>query len=114
MAFKSRHNLKFEAYKWDFGLAGSAYNFRIGTCGGLYSFNKTAYIIIAIENKQKGNGHFEDVLEWFYESCKRDKMDLIIAEIWNARLYRHLVIKRGFKDISLPESDGQNVVKSYK
>jgi hypothetical protein len=115
--FKSKHNLKFEAGTWPWNMlfeGPPSYRFRVGTCNGLFSSTREAYIIIAIDNNKKGNGHFEDVLEWFYESCKRDKMDLIFAEIMNERFYRHLIHKRGFTDTTLHKSDGINVVRSYK
>ncbi len=72
--------------------------FRVGTCEGLWSHDDKSYMILAIENKQPGNGHFTDVLQWFEYSCRRDKRSLKIMQVWNSRLKRHL-INKGFKDI---------------
>lgn len=67
------------------------------TCEGLYKSSPTSFDILAITNSVPGNGHFEDVLEWFYNSCRRDQKDLVILEVWNSELKRHLIHKRKFK-----------------
>ncbi len=71
-------------------------NFRVGTCEGLYSWNDKQYIIVAIVNNQPSNGHLSDVFEWFENSCRRDKKDLVVAELMNERFAIHLITKRGF------------------
>lgn len=106
--FKTTHNLDF--YSRHFSLCPSSIDFKVGTCNGLFKVKKRKYIIIAIINNHKNNGHFQDVLEWFENSCKRDKYDLVVAEIWNDRLKRHLIDKRGFEEYK--ELNG--VIKSYK
>ena len=99
MNWQSKHNLQFEVapyyqpiddgHKW--------YRFRVGTCNGLWASCDTSYKILAIDNERPGNGHFDDVLQWFERSCKRDKRNLIIMAIMNDRFYDHLINKRGFK-----------------
>src|SRR6266852_5781546 len=93
---KTKNNLQFlqsnETY-----LGGEFFAYRIGTCHGLYGFTKKSYLLVAIINDEIGNGHFDDVLEWFENSAKRDAKNLEIVEIWNERLKKHLVEKRGFK-----------------
>lgn len=104
--FVSTHKLDFESTE------GSNYgdykHFRVGTCHGLWDSCPTAYLILTVNNEQHGNGHFTDLLEWFEVSCKRDNRDLIIQKVWNKRLKRHLVNKRGF----VPK--GANVVKRFR
>ncbi len=69
--------------------------FRVGTCTGVYS-TEGKFGILGIENSVKGNGHFEDVLQWFEFSAKRVKVRLYVLEVWNKRLMDHLIEKRGF------------------
>jgi len=111
-AVQTRHGLDFEQAPWEplpgFPIAATFARFRIGTCEGLYSFGDSLDIL-AITNSDPGNGHFEDVLEWFYFACKRDKKDFRFLEVWNKRLKNHLITKRGFKP------DGvDNVIKKYR
>lgn len=105
------HNLPFEAAPWDptfaeffpqllaiiMRIKEPIVAFRVGTCDGIYTVRDNAYQIIAIQNSEPGNGHFEDVLQWFENSCKRDKKNLMFMEIMNADFGRHLCLKRGFK-----------------
>jgi hypothetical protein len=103
--FKTSHNLPFEAAPWhdpEFAL------FRIGTCEGLWSSDARSYNIIAVTNKQSGNGHLNDVFEWFEHSCIRDGRTLKVVEIMNPEFMMHLINKRGFVKIS-----GSNVEKKF-
>lgn len=93
--FKSTHNLPFECAEWPRDKQFTL--FRIGTCEGLWFAEDDAYNILSIINKEMGNGHFEDVFDWFLQSCKRDKKILRFREVWNERLKKHLIEKRGFK-----------------
>lgn len=72
-------------------------DFQVGTCHGLYKATKGAYEILAINNDSPGNGHFQDVMQWFEASCRRDRKSLIFLEIMNARFKKHLLEDRGFK-----------------
>lgn len=71
--------------------------FRVGTCEGIYTVRDNAFQIIAVQNSKPGNGHFEDVIQWFENSCKRDKKNLMFMEIMNPKFGKHLCDKRGFK-----------------
>jgi len=93
MEFQTTHKLAFEVGDWPFG---DFHRFRIGTCHGLWRATDTSYDILAIDNQVPGNGHFNDVIEWFEQSCRRDKKSLMILEVWNQRLAKHFVEKRGF------------------
>lgn len=91
------HKLDFKCRPWHFD--DGYVNFRVGTCGGLYRCDGNVFRILAIDNKEPGNGHFEDVLQWFEHSCKRDGYSLQFMEIMNPRFKKHLIEKRGFADI---------------
>lgn len=104
--FKSEHNLDF--YAAPFWIPGNIC-FKIGTCEGLYTTTRKTYDIIAVKNNCKNNGHFRDVLQFFENSCKRDRKDLRIVALFNKRLMKHLTDKCGFVPI-----DDDNVIKHYK
>lgn len=98
MHFESTHKLDFMAVPWHRN--GSMTAFKVGTCHGLYYTTDSDYVILSIINDSKGNGHFQDVLEWFENSCKRDKKNLGFMEIWNESLFTHLTKKKGFRAVS--------------
>ena len=104
--FKSTNNLVFEVAPH---FAQDVSYYRVGTCRGIYSFDANTYTIIAVENDNKGNGHIQDVFDWFENSCKRDKKNLMVAEIMNKNFMKHLIDKRGFKAIN-----GNNVIKIFR
>lgn len=95
--FESKHKLDFEVAEW---IMGPYMRFRIGTCHGLWKSTDKTYDILAIDNDDKGNGHLNDVFQWFENSCKKDNKDLQILEVWNQNFKKHLILKRGFKEIS--------------
>ena len=72
--------------------------FVIGTCRGAWRCTDDAYEILAIINTAPGNGHFEDVLEWFEFSCRRDGKKFRFLQLENQGFKRHLIEKRGFTD----------------
>lgn len=94
--FQSKNKLSFEVAPW---ITEDFLRFRIGTCEGLWRSTHDSYDILAVDNTRGGNGHFEDVLQWFEYSCKRDKKAFRVLEVWNKNLKRHLIEKRGFSDI---------------
>lgn len=91
------HKLDFEACPWPRN--PSIQLFRIGTCEGQWMATENAYCIISILNSNKGNGHLDDVFEWFEHSSRRDKKALMILEFMNDRFKRHCIEKRGFTEI---------------
>lgn len=94
--FKSTHNLEFEVAEWhthEFKL------FRIGSVEGLCGVDAKSYIIVAVTNSKPGNGHLNDVFDWFENSCKQDGKTLKIVEIMNTDFLFHLINKRGFTKI---------------
>jgi hypothetical protein len=96
--FKSTHNLEFgDGGKWSFDPSFS--RFKIGTVTGIWRAKEKCYEILGVTNDTPGNGHFTDVLEWFEHSCRRDKYAFVFLEVWNERLYKHLVEKQQFSPV---------------
>lgn len=95
-ALKTTNNLEFYSAEWDSPVISYPpwQLFKIGTCHGQWRANNGCYEILGLVNKEKGNGHFNDVFEWFEFSCKRDGYDLKILEVWNKRLKKHLIKKK--------------------
>lgn len=92
--FKTTHDLSFETAPW---IVSDFTRFRIGSCHGLWRSTDDSYDILAVDNESSGNGHLNDVFEWFEHSCKRDKKVLRVLECMNKRFEIHLIEKRGFK-----------------
>jgi len=106
--FKSTHSLSFEVAPYDLQLPGDQWiRFRIGTCHGLWRGTHREYQILAVINEEPGNGHFEDVIDWFERSAKRDNRNLMFMEMINDEFRDHLINKRGF------EITSNNVIKRY-
>ena len=101
--FQSEHKLDFEVAEWrptdSMPVSLTWQKFRVGTCDGLWGVTKDSYNILAIRNRECGNGHLNDVFQWFENSCKRDNKSLRVLEIGNTNFMTHLVVKRGFKEI---------------
>lgn len=96
---KTTHSLSFEVAPWPRMPEGPILLFRVGTCEGQWMTTDEAYCIISIINNDPGNGHLDDVFEWFEASCKRDKKALIVMELMNDVFKKHLLEKRGFTDM---------------
>ena len=106
--FKSTNNLQFEQRPW-FRDPGQD-EFRIGTCEGLYFSTPDAYCILVVTNNEKGNGHLQDVFDWFENSCKRDGKNLMILDFFNEKFKTHCINKRGFSPV--PGTD--HLIKKFK
>lgn len=105
-AFQTTHNLPFEiAQHWTGTML-----FRVGTCHGQWGCTKDSYYILSVINEEQGNGHLDDVFEWFENSCKRDNKNLLVLSCFNEFFYLHLLNKRGFLPL---DADGENVVKVF-
>jgi len=91
---KTKHNLPFESCDWP--RDPNIKMFRVGTCEGQWFSTDMAYCIISVKNDKPGNGHLEDVFEWFESSCKRDGKALMILEFFNPQFKEHCITKRGF------------------
>jgi len=104
--FRTIHDLPFEFAPWEKN--EEWFRFRIGTCHGLWRSTPLSYDILVVDNEEPGNGHFEDTLQWFENSCRRDRKMLRIIEILNKKFLKHLVDKRGFI------ADGNCCIKKIK
>lgn len=112
-AITTKHNLNFEVAESPYNAfdVGTGHKmFRIGTCEGQWGSTHDSYYIISVKNSCRGNGHLDDVFEWFEYSCKRDNRNLIVVECMNKNFYRHLLIKRGFFPL---DSGGDNCIKVF-
>jgi hypothetical protein len=108
--FKSTHDLVFEVapYK-SIAEADFIQLYRVGTCEGQWFDSNFAYHILSIRNTCPGNGHLDDVFEWFEQSCRRDCKAFMIMDFFNERFKIHCIMKRGFAPV--PNSD--HVVKIF-
>lgn len=105
MHFKTTHNLSFEVAESKYGTL-----YRIGTCEGQWGSTSDSYYILSVINNEPGNGHLDDVFDWFENSCKRDGKNLLILECLNEEFYKHLLSKRGF--IAL-DANKENCIKVF-
>jgi len=89
------HNLDFlqsERGEKDDDIVG----FKVGTCHGLFYQTKEALCLLVVVNEEIGNGHFTDVLEWFEFSARIQGLYFDVIHVWNQRLRKHLIEKKGF------------------
>jgi hypothetical protein len=105
-AIKTTHNLDFESAPYATGI----FRFRIGTCSGQWGSCKDCYYIMSVFNEEPGNGHLEDVFEWFEYSCERDHRNLLVLYFLNDDFYDHLIEKRSFIPL---DKKGENVIKIF-
>jgi hypothetical protein len=105
--FVSSHKLIFEVAPWKHDKHIQLY--RVGTCNGQWFVSDLAYHILSVENSCPGNGHLDDVFEWFEQSCKRDRMPLMIMDFFNQRFKEHCINKRGF----IPILHSDHVIKVF-
>ena len=109
-AIITKHGLDFEVADYDLDPQLKLY--RIGTVMGQWGCTWDSYFILSFINDQPGNGHLDDVFEWFEFSCKRDGKNLIILEFWNKEFLIHVLTKRGF--IALPPRHAIKVFNKEK
>lgn len=74
--------------------------FKIGTMFGLWKWEKDNFVILAIQNDKRHNGHLEDVFDWFMCSAVCAQVPLVIRSVDNKRFLKHLIEKRGFVQIN--------------
>jgi len=105
-AIQTKHNLDFEAAPSPYDVFGDNHQmFRVGTCEGQWGFTKDCLFILSVLNKEQGNGHLDDVFEWFEFSAKRQGMNLMVLECMNQRFYDHLIKKRGFQPLDAKQTN---------
>ena len=64
-------------------------DFKCGSCRGIYKGNNNGFEILAVQNTKK-NRDFDQVLEWFHKSAKRDKCSVVFLEVGNPKLEKKL------------------------
>ncbi len=104
--FTTVHNLPFTSCPWHRDHDWNV--FKIGTCEGQWRAFHGNYEILSIINNSPGNGHLEDVFQWFFHYCRRDGRGLRLLEIMNENFKKYLIEKRGFVE------DGVNCIKKFK
>lgn len=82
--------------------------FKVGTCIGQWRDADGEYQILGIINNSPGNGDFQHTLDWFYESCLRDKKNFRICCVWNKKLHAHLLKAEFVPDLE------DDVIKHFK
>lgn len=95
--FDTTHKLAFESRPWFRNQA--IQEFRVGTCIGQWFSEGPCYYILSVINEDPGNGHLDDVFQWFERSCQRDGKALVVLELMNITFWHHLIDKRGFQPI---------------
>lgn len=110
-AIKTTHNLDFEACLDPIQIfMPGLQRFKVGTVQGQFGLCKNEIFILSITNDEPGNGHLEDVFQWFEYSCKEHKKNFLILEIMNTKFYLHCIRKRGFIPL---DTNGQNLIKVF-
>ncbi len=101
--FKTKNNLEFLVAQSPYdtivrGLVGGPAHqlYKVGTCEGQWGSTGDSLFILSVLNKDPGNGHLDDLFEWFEYSAKEHSMNLMVLECENERFYDHLLSKRGF------------------
>jgi hypothetical protein len=96
-AIDTTHHLNFLSSPWNDPLGVGGYMaFKIGTCNGLYTIKPQMLMLISVNNEERGNGHLNDVFEWFEYGAKFQSVPLSIVAFLNDRFYHHCLEKRGF------------------
>lgn len=77
--------------------------YHIGTMHGQFRITKDSIEILSFLNESPGNGHLQDVFEWFEFLSNTEGKPIVIRECWNPGFKQHLISKRGF--IPIPDTD---------
>ncbi len=89
------HNVPREVLREFYG--DKAWDVRYETIGALVYYEEKLHTIVFIGNSQPGNGSFGRFMSWKEQEALEAGVDLMVAELWNKRLKRHLIFKRGYK-----------------
>jgi hypothetical protein len=91
-------------------LTDDVYRFFVGTCNGIFDVNAEGVNIIGITNENPGNGHVDDVFEWFEYAAAGADTRLWVREIYNQRFKQRCLTKRGF----IQSSNPMDIYKDFK
>jgi hypothetical protein len=65
--------------------------FNCGSVRGIYRTHEREFQILAVQNTaKKKNDHFDRVLKWFEQSCRRERHALAFLDVENPRLLEKL------------------------
>lgn len=111
-AVTTTHKLDFEIADWKWSKKIKV--FRVGTCHGQFFWHHLpgfgdVLCLLSVINDKPGNGHLDDVFQWFEGSARRALEPLLIMDFHNEAFKRHCIEKRGFKEV--PGTD--HVVKFF-
>ena len=112
-AITTKHNLDFEVARSPYkahGFEDGHMMFRVGTCEGQWGSTDDSFYIMSVANDCQGNGHLDDVFEWFEYSCKQHNKNLLVLECMNKAFYEHLLSKRGFAPL---DKEKMNCIKIF-
>lgn len=73
------------------------FGFRVGTCEGLWRATPDAFEILAVVNRERGNGHFAQAMKWFELSAIREKKKIRLLQTFNFKLYWQSIRKHGYR-----------------
>jgi hypothetical protein len=110
--FQTTHKLDFQIAPFSSPIAEKQglQRFKVGSVIGIFGVTHDGYEIHSCNNTEINNGNFEDVMEWFEYSAKRDKGSLTFTDVKNKRFRKHLLKKRGFK---VSEENKTDIVKQF-
>lgn len=66
---------------------------QVGTCHGLVDLQGSIVRLIAVANDEPHNGDFQK----FMDNLEHRGKNIVVEELWNKNLRRHLIEKRGYK-----------------
>jgi hypothetical protein len=108
---QTKHNLDFQVAQSPYSVVGKKHMlFKVGTCHGQWGDSGDSYFILSVMNDEIGNGHLDDVFEWFEYSAKRDGKNLLVLECMNKNFHHHLIVKRGFVAL---DDEQNNCIKIF-
>lgn len=72
------------------------YTFIIGTVDGMFDITEDRVRLIAIQNQELNNGDFSKAMDILESNTFSIGKAFEVVEIWNDRLRKHLIEKRGY------------------
>lgn len=101
-AVTTTHKLDFEVADW-YGHEKIKV-FRVGSCHGQWFWLEVkgfgqCLCLLSVMNEFPGNGHLEDVFQWFENSAKRAKVPFMMMDFENQAFKKHCIEKRGFEEV---------------
>lgn len=106
--FKSTHALKFRSAAHLIGGVDTGMNkFEIGTVHGLWNASTLSIDIFACINNEPGNGHLDDVFEWFFAIAKEKGLPVRVTNVSSPTFREQLIEKWKF----IPTNDRDTLLR---